>query len=137
MDGKINLFSAIAKRMDWLGQRQRVLADNIANSDTPKFVPRDLKEGQFASLLQARSGPVQPRTTNAAHLSGTLRQDGPARAVAQGAPYETSPAGNAVVLEEQLIKVAKTQDEYQVMTNLYRKHMAMFRTALRGGGGGG
>ena len=134
MDGKLNLFAAIAKRMDWLGQRQRVLADNIANSDTPKFVPRDLQEGQFSSMLRRGTEPVQPRLTNAGHMRGSALGDGPARAVTQTAPYETSPSGNAVVLEEQLIKVAKTQDDYQTMTNLYRKHMEMFRTALRGGG---
>lgn len=134
MDGKLNLFAALAKRMDWLGQRQRVLADNIANSDTPKFVPRDLQEGQFAALLNRRVGQVEPRLTSAGHMRGAAAQEGPARAVAQKEPYETSPSGNAVVLEEQLIKVAKTQDDYQIMTNLYRKHMEMFRTALRGGG---
>ena len=134
MDGKLNLFTALAKRMDWLGQRQRVLADNIANSDTPKFVPRDLQEGQFSALLRRGMGQVQPRVTNAGHMQGTASPEGPARAVTQKEPYETSPSGNAVVLEEQLIKVAKTQDDYQIMTNLYRKHMEMFRTALRGGG---
>lgn len=134
MDGKLNLFAVIAKRMDWLGQRQRVLADNIANSDTPKYVPQDLDEGQFLSLLRRRVKPVEPRLTSAGHMRGTALRDAPARAEKEKEPYETSPAGNAVVLEEQLIKVAKTQGDYQTMTNLYRKHMEMFRIALRGGG---
>jgi flagellar basal-body rod protein FlgB len=38
------------------------------------------------------------------------------------------------VLEEQLVKVAETQMDYQTMTNLYRKHMQMFRIALGRGG---
>jgi len=134
MDGKLNLFAVIAKRMDWLGQRQRVLAENIANSDTPKYQPRDLDEGQFQTLLRRSIRPVDPVRTSASHLGGTVPKDGPARTDRQKETYEASPVGNAVVLEEQLMKVAKTQDDYQTMTNLYRKHMDLFRLALRGGG---
>ena len=133
MDGKLNLFAVISKRMDWLGQRQNVLADNIANSDTPDFVPQDLKEGQFLRVLRRRLEPVDPQLTQAGHMPGTAFRDGPARAQDQKETYETAPSGNAVVLEEQLMKVAKTQGDYQLMTNLYRKHMDMFRMALRGG----
>ncbi len=133
MDGKLNLFSVIAKRMDWLGQRQNVLADNIANSDTPNFVPQDLDDSQFLDVLRRRLTPVDPQRTHGTHLPGTAFRDGPARPGDQKQPYETSPSGNAVVIEEQLMKVAKTQGDYQTMTNLYRKHMDMFRMALRGG----
>lgn len=134
MDGKLNLFAVMAKRMDWLGQRQRVLAENVANSDTPKYVPKDLDEGKFLSLLRRRIQPVEPQQTNASHMRGTVFRDGPADSSRQKETYETSPSGNAVVLEEQLMKVARTQDDYQTMTNLYRKHMEMVRVALRGGG---
>ncbi|MBT7747468.1 MAG: flagellar basal-body rod protein FlgB, partial [Alphaproteobacteria bacterium] len=44
--------------------------------------------------------------------------------------YETSPDGNSVVLEQQLMKVTETKMDYELMTNLYRKHMGMLRTAL-------
>jgi flagellar basal-body rod protein FlgB len=134
MDGKLNLFAVISKRMDWLGQRQNVLARNMANSDTPNYVPQDLDERQFLRVLRRRLEPIAPKRTNAAHMSGTAFRDGPGRASDQKDTYETSPSGNSVVLEEQLMKVAKTQGEYQLITNLYRKHMDMFRTALRGGG---
>jgi flagellar basal-body rod protein FlgB len=119
--------------MDWLSQRQRVLARNISNSDTPDYVPRDIKESQFRRILRDRVEPVVPQATNPRHMHGTAVKGGPARSEAQAKTYETSPAGNAVVLEEQLIKVTKTQTDYQTMTNLYRKHMDMFLTALRGG----
>ncbi len=134
MDGKLNLFAVISKRMDWLGQRQNVLARNMANSDTPNYVPQDLEEGQFLQVLRGGTKTVAPRTTHARHLGGTALRDGPGRVSDQKGTYETSPSGNSVILEEQLMKVAKTQGDYQIMTNLYRKHMDMFRMALRGGG---
>ncbi len=133
MEGKLNIFAVLSKRMDWLGQRQRVLADNIANSDTPNFRPSDLNADEFRRALRSHSPNVDPRTTHAAHLRGTVASGGPARVVRQDKAWETSPSGNAVILEEQLIKVSRTQSDYQTMVNLYRKHMDMFRTALRGG----
>jgi flagellar basal-body rod protein FlgB len=133
MEGKLNIFAVLSKRMDWLSQRQKVLADNIANSDTPNYQPRDLNPSEFHRILRSQSPAVSPRATHAAHLQGTVSRGGSARAERQGKTWETSPSGNAVVLEEQLIKVQETQSDYQTMVNLYRKHMDMFRTALRGG----
>ncbi len=135
MESKVDIFAAIGKRMDWLNQRERVLADNIANSDTPDFVPRDLDGSKFSRLLQSQITPVKPAITNSAHLRGTVAHDGPAKTELQRETYEASPTGNAVILEEQMIKVSETQSAYQLMTNLYRKHMDMFRLALRGPGG--
>jgi flagellar basal-body rod protein FlgB len=132
MADKFNIFAVLGKRMDWLSQRQKVLADNIANADTPNYQPRDLNPSEFHRVLRSQSPEVATRATHAAHLQGTAALGGPARVERQDKPWETSPSGNAVVLEEQLIKVSKTQTDYQTMTNLYRKHMEMFRTALRG-----
>jgi flagellar basal-body rod protein FlgB len=44
--------------------------------------------------------------------------------------YESAPVGNAVVLEEQMVKLADAQSNYQLMTNLYRKHVDLFKMAL-------
>lgn len=130
MEGKFNIFAVLGKRMDWLSQRQQVLAQNVANADTPNYVPRDLDEAEFGRILRNQLRPVDPTTTHAAHLQGTAQRGGPAKSVRQNDTYETSPSGNAVILEEQLIKVTKTQSDYQMIVNLYRKHMDMVRIAL-------
>ena len=135
MQDKLNLLDAISRRMNWLGQRQRVLAQNISNADTPEYKPQDLKEGSFARMLSRRVGGVMPVTTNPMHLRGSQSSgDGRFKVGDQQRPYEVAPSGNAVVLEEQLIKVGQTQMNYQTMTNLYRKHLSMIRTALGRGG---
>ncbi|MHA1152522.1 MAG: flagellar basal body protein, partial [Alphaproteobacteria bacterium] len=38
--------------MEWLSQRQKVLADNIANADTPNYQPRDLNPSEFQRILR-------------------------------------------------------------------------------------
>lgn len=132
MEGKFNIFQILGKRMEWLTQRQQVLAQNIANADTPEYVPRDLNEAEFSRVLRNRLTPVAPAATHPEHLRGTAVSGGPARPVRQSSAYETSPSGNAVILEEQLIKISDTKSDYSMMTNLYRKHMDMVRMAIRG-----
>lgn len=131
MDGKLDIFQAITRRMSWLGQRQNVLARNIANADTPDYRPHDLSSGPFERILSRAIAAVQPAATHPAHMrggAGTAGRD--ADISKQRDVYETAPSGNAVVLEEQLIRVAETQMDYQTMTSLYRKHLQMLRTAL-------
>ena len=52
MEAKVNIFDMIGKRMEWLSQRQRVLAGNIANADTPEYVPLDIKDNLFKRILR-------------------------------------------------------------------------------------
>lgn len=127
---KIPLFAALSKRMAWLGARQKVLAHNIANSDTPNFVPSDLKPVDFRGMAETAAMRVSIRTTNARHLTGLSPQASKFSVEKQTDVYEMSPSGNAVVIEEQLMKVSETVMDYQVMANLYRKHVSMLRTAL-------
>ncbi|MDA0262199.1 MAG: flagellar basal body rod protein FlgB [Proteobacteria bacterium] len=126
---KIPLFAQLKGKMDWLTQRQRVLAENIANADTPGYVPKDLKPIDFSRQVAAaerklkvastRSGHIRPKISNAQFRSNEQRD-----------PYEVAPAGNAVVLEEQMIKVAETQIDYQLMTSIYKKNLGFFKMAL-------
>ena len=120
--------------MAWLGQRQSVLARNIANADTPDYRPQDLKEGPFARALRRTPRGVRPEATHPMHLKGASLKSGAAGADDQKRTYEVAPSGNSVVLEEQMIKVGQTQMDYQMLSNLYRRHMEMMRTALGRGG---
>ena len=133
MDGKLNIFEAISRKMSWLGQRQSVLSENIANADTPDYVPQDLKTGAFPRALATAARRVKPAATHPLHLQGAGPQKGPFDESEQRGTYEVAPSGNAVVIEEQLVKVGQTQMHYQAMSNLYRKHLSMIRTALRSG----
>jgi flagellar basal-body rod protein FlgB len=137
---KIPLFSAMTRRMAWLGQRQQVLAQNIANVDTPGYTAQDLKEPSFNDLLQgggagSGAGSVGGRlpmvTTAANHIGG----GDSARLAAERTPdSERKTSGNSVVLEDQMMKVSKTVMDFQLTTNLYRKHLNMIKTALGRGG---
>jgi flagellar basal-body rod protein FlgB len=126
---QLKLFQRMSERMGWLGARQEVLAQNIANADTPDFVPHDVKALKFVDHLN-QVAPIAQARTNAMHLGGTSPQGASVDDQKTKKQYETAPVGNAVVLEEQMVKLADAQSSYQLMTNLYRKHVDLFKMAL-------
>jgi len=127
--GHLKLFSLLGKRMSWLGARQEVLAHNVANADTPGYVPHDLKAQDFGSLLRPSAPQPELRATDADHLEPTRRRPRHPEAKDREV-FETTPDGNAVVLEDQLMKVSETQADYRLATNLYSKHIAMIKAAI-------
>lgn len=127
---QIPLISLAKQRLSWLGQRQRVLAENVANADTPDYRPRDLKGFRFEQSAPSAPATVTMDATSAGHLQGSSRSSGEFRSAEQRRTYETAPAGNAVILEEQMGKVNETSLSYSLANELYRKQLGMFRTAL-------
>ncbi len=126
--GNVPLISILQQKMGWLNDRQSVLSRNIANASTPGFVPQDLNAKDFAAAVSdAMRGDLL--TTNPLHLQNRSSVSGSFRAVA--APdSQSSPDGNAVVVEEQMMKVAETQMAYAEAAGLYKKMFSMWRTAL-------
>lgn len=126
---QFSVFRMMTGKMNWLAERQNVLSQNVANADTPNYRPKDLKELDFKDAGAARSFKVALTRTHESHLAGGAGSAAikPAK---QNDTYETNPAGNGVVLEEQLIKVGKTRHDYTMMTRLYSKHKQMFNIAL-------
>ncbi len=123
------IFSMATRRMSWLGKRQEVLAHNIANSDTPNYRPQDLKSQNFRYFLSPSVPRMRLATTQASHLT-PLRGNPKFRESKDKETYEVAPSGNAVVIEEQLMKVTETQSDYRLVTNLYEKHLSMIRAAI-------
>lgn len=123
------IFAIMNKQMAWLTKRQEVLAQNIANSDTPGYRPQDLVPLKFRDMLRPSQRGMAMKQTSVAHISATLRGSG-FRDTRQKDTYETAPDGNAVVIEEQLLKVSENQGSFRLVTNLYRKHVNMIRIAL-------
>ncbi len=126
----IPLFAMLTERMSWLNQRQQVLANNIANADTPGFKPNDLAPVDFEGLALDASRRITITGTDIRHLVSGASASGPFRVTEQTGVYETSPSGNAVVLEEQLMKVAQTVMDHRITAGLYAKHMGMIRMVL-------
>ncbi len=119
----MSIFGLAERRLGWIDQRQALLAQNIANANTPGYVAKDLQP--FAQTLA--SALPQLAVSNPAHLSTTAvtgRTDPRIR------PAERAPDGNAVSLDEQLTKVADTEGAQTLVTNLYHTYLGLFRTVI-------
>jgi len=122
------LFTMLRTRMRWHQERQRLLAENVANADMPNYRPRDLAPLRFDQLRQTVA-PVALERTTSGHLAasaGTSSQFEASRL--RG--YEVRPSGNAVNLEEEMMKVAANQMDYQSVTTLYTRSLGLIKTAL-------
>ena len=135
---RVDLLKAITQRMQWLGERQRVLSENIANADTPGFQAKDMKKVSFAELVKGSQPGLTLRVTQPDQIRGLPGHENDQWATQNLAdPYGVEPNGNKVDLEQQMMKVAETQADHSLMTSLYRKQMGMLRKALGVGGGNG
>lgn len=131
MIGGIDLFRISGARMRYLAERQNVLAQNIANADTPQYRARDLRPFTFESaLLGAGNGgaPLRMAATRGGHL-GAPGTAGTAVA-GPAAAYAEEPSGNSVVLEEQMVKQADVMKAYEMATAVYRHGANLFRIAI-------
>jgi len=122
------IFSMLRTRMNWHQERQRVLAENVANADTPNYRPRDLAPLDFGRQLQQTSGQLQLALTSPAHLSSPSASG--AFATERSGKYDVRPAGNAVNLEDEMMKVAANQMDHQAAISLYSRSMGLIKTAL-------
>lgn len=131
----LKLFKMALTRMDWAAQRQKVLAQNISNADTPNYRPHDLKQINFKDVLRGQMDVRAPVTrTDPRHLKGTVPEQETFRPDSIRKTFEEAPDGNQVVIEEQMQKVSDTRSEYATAVQLMQTHMKMLRMAVKGGG---
>jgi flagellar basal-body rod protein FlgB len=124
--------AALRTKMQWHQERQRVLANNISNSDTPNFKPSDLVEPKFDRNGQppvgSMMGSLPMLRTSSQHLTAaggtesftTDRKGG----------FQTRPAGNAVNLEDEMLKTSSNQMDYAAATSLYSRSLGLLKTAI-------
>ena len=133
----MTVFSLMKSRMQMLGERQKVVAENVANVTTPGYTPRDVDQDAFARTMErvasggkAGSGHPGMAVTHAGHM---VREGSaaPALSLHRTPDSETTLDGNSVVVEEQMMKIAETRMDFETMVGLYQKSLGLLRLASR------
>jgi flagellar basal-body rod protein FlgB len=134
----IPLFSMLRGRMGYLSQRQKIIAENVANSDTPGYRPHDLKPFSFEAQMkaQASSAGVQAMTQPGHMQAPNARPSLSGAKPIKAADSETTLDGNGVVLEEEMMKMTDARMNYDAAIGFYQRSMGMLRTAIRAPGRG-
>ncbi len=122
----LTVFSLANQDMKYLTERQKILAGNVANANTPGYLAKDLKKPNFSDELNSA---LQMTVTNEKHFTGLGGSSLSARVYT---PKPTQPLtidGNGVVLEDQLNEISKDKGEYTRVMTLYNTYKNMIKTA--------
>lgn len=128
----IPIFSMLRTKLNWNQERQKLLSENVANSDTPNYRERDLVPLKFEVSNTVSAPPlakVALAKTESGHFSGVGLSNSPFQLQSKS-NYEVSPTGNSVNVEDEMMKVAANQMDYQAATALYTRSLNLLKVAL-------
>ncbi len=117
-------------KMSYLSERQDILAQNIANADTPGFKAKKLRDLDFERIALAEARRLHMKASSAGESLAGARSTQDFRREKQRETYETTPVENSIALEEQMAMVADNNLQYMTVTNLYTKTAGMFKVAI-------
>lgn len=132
------LLDGMAASMKAMAEHQRVISENIANSETPGYKARTVSAPDFSSLVaqygEAAGAPhvARPHVSLSASMTalGARAPQGGGGIVLDSDTTETKPDGNNVTLEDQLLSLGQVQADYTAMTNIYKKQMNLMKLAI-------
>ncbi len=109
-------------------RRLEVLAQNIANADTPNFKARDI---DFKSVLaEVGSQPTSMQATSSRHFTDGELTD--ADGLRYRIPFNSALDGNTVEMSVEQAQYGKAASEYQATLSFLENRIGSLRKALRG-----
>jgi flagellar basal-body rod protein FlgB len=126
--GNTDIFAMLKGRMTYLADRQQVIAQNVANSDTPGYTPHDLKP--FTLPGQGALAPLTPTLTSPMHLTAPTTAAEGSKPIASP-DSETTLNGNSVVLEDEMMKMTQARMDYNAAVTFYQQATQLLTTAAR------
>lgn len=131
MFGESQILGVLRDRMQWHQQRQKLLAHNVSNADTPGFRPTDLRSFATVAGDRALGGTraVALASTTAGHMQGISGGEG-RFATRRTTGFETTPSGNSVSLETEMMKLSDNMGQYQLAASLYSKSLGYLKIAI-------
>jgi len=133
----INVLATLRQTLGYHNARQRVIAENVANANTPGFTPGEISRSQFERVLSGQAGaaPGGLKVTDPRHYSGDGGAGSAAAYRTEATPdSETTVNGNSVVIEEQMVRANENRMKFETALSLYQKSLNMIRTASRPAG---
>lgn len=130
---KLKVFNLLQTNMTYLGAKQDVMAENVSNANTPGYGVKQLKPLDFKQVLNQTSGASQVKmaATSLNHIAGSSASEANEYSGdVDKNPFEITPTGNKVVMEQEMMKLTKNAGEYQQTTSIYRKMLQMLKTTI-------
>ncbi len=127
------VITGLKKGLDAAGLRHRVIADNIANVNTPHFKKSTVV---FESLLKkALDGePVKMATADYRHFGGGTPLEGIRPVVSPGKATSMRTDGNNVDIDQEMAGLAVNTIRYRALAAGLREHYALLSLVITGRG---
>jgi len=125
MFNKIEILQLAQGLASYSAARQSVVARNIANADTPGYKVQDIAPFEQSYDAQSAAG---IRTTRAAHIDGGARLSLSTTALTPVS--ESSPNGNSVSLEAEMVKASETRYQHDLALAVYSSALGIVRTSI-------
>ncbi|MEM7056338.1 MAG: FlgB family protein [Pseudomonadota bacterium] len=122
----VRMASAMARHAT---ARHSVIAENVANADTPGYRARDVKA--FSEYVNE---PFTPQATRPGHMAFGAQGGGLNVEKIFDPMSQASGNGNAVSLESEMLKSVEAQGQHALATTIYRKVHDLMRMGLGRGG---
>jgi len=121
----LNLFQMAHAMATHAGQRQALVAENMAHADTPGYRARDLPP--FADTYKNPSSSGAAKATRDGHLFGQSTGLDPRAMETRRAE---APNGNSVTIEEQMMKAVDVKRQHDRAMAIYKSSLTILRTSL-------
>jgi flagellar basal-body rod protein FlgB len=120
-----NVLEVYKNYVDFLSKNDTVISQNIANADTPKYLPKKLEDKK-----NPFSYDIKLDTTNPMHIHAEEKNSKYELSTAE--IVEIKPDGNAVTLENELLKKNQNSVKLHQISNMYSKAKNMMKYAITG-----
>lgn len=125
----IQLFELASRQAEWLTIRQEVVAGNIANANTPKFLAKDITP--FSAVLDTTASSAMART-NPAHFSASRLSDTiEVKQAKLNNEIGVQESGNTVSISAELSKTGEIKRQYDLNTSLVSSFHRMMLMTVR------
>lgn len=126
----LSIANVTKNKLSYLSERQKVVATNIANANTPGYVAQDVEEPDFAGMVSdSLNNRLAMAVTNPKHISSAPVQGGRFKVYTPKPDTALTIDGNGVDLEGQLNEASKIKSEHERVLTIYNKYKTMLQTA--------
>jgi len=124
-----NTFSTVENALNYSSLRQKVIADNIANVDTPNYKAKDVSFG--AMLNNSINQSFSAKMTDQRHIAFQSISNNPAIITQQNVEYNDN--GNSVDMDKEMSNLATNQIYYSALTDRVNGMFSTLQTVIKGG----
>jgi flagellar basal-body rod protein FlgB len=124
---KLDIFQMASGLAKHASTRQETIAKNIANADTPEYRAKDI--ASFEETYSDGAAGTSMKSSRAGHLHGNDdAQNTPIKFM--DAPGPSSPNGNTVTLETEMMKATEVRHQHDLAMSVYKSSMNILRTSI-------